>query len=376
MSRLFASRDTIAFSPTRLMPSPGRPLYALKGHSSRALRTLVRRDCPRLPGVYGMFDAAGELIYVGKAKRLRTRLLSYFRSRSWHDKAKRILSCTRTIAWETLPSEFAALLRELELIHDCQPRFNLRNNPGRRRYAYLCLGRRPAPYVFFTRSPASTALEWYGPVPRLPQIREAVRRINDGFRLRDCPQKQEMIFADQQQLFPEPLAAGCLRFEIGTCLGPCAALCSQRSYDRQVQATRTFLDGKNDELLKQLRQEMATASTALDYERAAALRDRLSVLQSLWDYLADVRATRAKFSFLYPVDGHDGRRLWYAVRQAKVVGVATDPRSAHKKRLHPLPAVDANNGAALSPVELDALLLLSTWFRQRPKEQAKWLPLE
>src|SRR5262249_13684616 len=150
-----------------------------------------------------------------------------------------------------------------------------------------CLGRRPAPYVFLTRSPASTALDWYGPVPRLPQIREAVRRINDSFRLRDCPQKQEMIFADQQQLFPVPMAAGCLRYEIGNCLGPCAALCSQRNYDRQVQSTRAFLDGNNDELFLRLRQEMTTASTALDYERAAAFRDQLNVLQSLWDYLGD-----------------------------------------------------------------------------------------
>jgi excinuclease ABC subunit C len=378
MSRLFASRNAIAFSPTRLLPPPARPLHTIQALVPKALRSLVRRECPRLPGVYGMFDANGELIYVGKAKRLRTRLLSYFLSRKWHDKAKRILSCTRTIAWEILPSEFAALLRELELIHDCQPRFNLRNNPGRRRYVYLCLGRRPAPYVFLTRSPASTALDWYGPIPNQPQLREAMRRINDGFRLRDCPQAQQMIFADQQELFPEPLAAACLRFEIGTCLGPCAALCSRSTYRRQVQSARAFLDGKDAALIDRLRQEMAASSTARDYERAATLRDQVSAVQALWDYLAYLREIRAKYTFAYPVDGHSGRRLWYFIRQAKVVTVVANPKNL---RLRPVgPSVNgdgsATNPTALSPIELDALLLLTSWFRKHPKEQAKWLPLD
>lgn len=378
MDRLFSHRNSIAFTPTRLLPPPPRPLRAIQGTSPKALRAALRRDCPRLPGVYGMFDARGELIYVGKAKRLRARLLSYFCSRSWREKAKRILAGTRTIAWETLPSEFAALLRELELIHDCQPRFNLRNNPGRRRFVYLCLGRRPAPYLFCTRALTRTALQWYGPIPAQRQLREAVRRINDRFRLRDCPVTQQMTFADQQELFPQPLAAGCLRFEIGTCLGPCAALCSRAAYSRQVQATRGFLDGQNDSMLQRLRQEMAAASAARDYERAAVLRDQLTAVQALWDYLAHVRETRAKYSFLYPVDGPGGGRLWYAIRQAKVIGVASDPVKLTHRRTRPRLNTDgtARNAAALSPIELDALLLLTSWFRMHPKEQAKWLPLE
>src|SRR5262249_38389065 len=150
----------------------------------------------------GMVDANDELIYVGKAKCLRARLLSYFRRGSRDAKAGRIVEQARRIAWEVLPSEFAALLRELELIRRWQPRCNVQGRPGRRRYVYVCLGRRPAPYLFLAAHPPGTAMAAFGPVPAGRRAREAVRRLNDWFRLRDCPQAQEMVFAEEVELFP------------------------------------------------------------------------------------------------------------------------------------------------------------------------------
>src|SRR5205823_6722999 len=140
-------------------------------------------------------DAAGELVYVGKAKSLRSRLLSYFRPNSRDPKAGRILEVTRLIAWEPAADEFAALLRELELIRRWQPRFNVQGQPRRWRRAYVCVGRRPAPYVFLAGRPPATAFALFGPVPAGRQAREGVRRVNDWFRLRDCPQAQAMVFA-------------------------------------------------------------------------------------------------------------------------------------------------------------------------------------
>src|SRR5262245_4781802 len=110
------------------------------------LRGQVHRDCPKTPGVYGMLDAHGDLVYVGKAKRLRQRLLSYFRPKSRDPKAGKVLRAARSIVWETVPSEFSALLRELELIRRWQPRLNIQGQPRRRRPVYVCLGRPPAPY--------------------------------------------------------------------------------------------------------------------------------------------------------------------------------------------------------------------------------------
>jgi excinuclease ABC subunit C len=324
-----------------------------------------------------MFDAHGELIYVGKAKRLRTRLLSYFRVRGRDRKAERILKCARAIAWEVVPSEFAALLRELELIHERQPRFNVRHHPGRRRHVYICLGRAPAPYVFTSRHPAASLAHVFGPAPGGAMLREAVRRINDGFRLRDCPRKQQMIFADQGRLFPEPLAAGCLRLEIGTCLGPCAAACSRPDYAAHVKKARAFLEGRDDALLQRLRDDMAKVAATQNYERAAALRDQLEAVQWLWNYLDAVRHARERFSLLYPVTGYDGRRLWYAIHQAKVMAVFPHPASAAAKRdlidriagiYHPI-----SKSAGLSLGELDAVQLLMAWFRKFPKEAQKCL---
>src|SRR5262249_59620109 len=125
-----------------------------------------------------------ELIYVGKAKCLRSRLLSYFRPRSRDPKAGRIVEHTFVIAWELATSEFAALLRELELIRRWQPRFNVQGQPyRRRRRVYVCVGRRPAPYVFTAAAPPRTARDIFGPVPKGGTVRGGVGGVEAWFRV-------------------------------------------------------------------------------------------------------------------------------------------------------------------------------------------------
>src|SRR5205809_6003037 len=151
MKGLFQRQTFSGFGPLGLAVDSEAPsLYVVRSRRPARLRARVRTDGPRLPGVYGMVDEGGELIYVGKAKCLRSRLLSYFRPRSRDPKAGRILQHTRKLVWEYVPSEFAALLRELELIRRWRPRFNVQGQPHRQR-TYICLGRQPAPYVFLTR---------------------------------------------------------------------------------------------------------------------------------------------------------------------------------------------------------------------------------
>src|SRR6185436_5115761 len=115
-------------------------------------------------GVYGMVDLRGEVIYVGKARCLRSRLLSYFRPKSRDPKAGDIIRRTRLLAWEVLPTELSALLRELELIRRWQPRFNVQGQPRRRRPQWVCIGRPPAPQVFLAPRIPSTAQAVFGPV--------------------------------------------------------------------------------------------------------------------------------------------------------------------------------------------------------------------
>jgi excinuclease UvrABC nuclease subunit len=175
-----------------------------------------------------MLDGDGLILYVGKAKRLRTRLLNYFRkSCAERKKAQRLLRRTHCIAWEYSPHEFAALLRELELIRLHRPRFNVMGQPLLRRRAYVCLGKAPAPYVYVANEPPTIG-HWFGPLVARREIHDAVRHLNDLFLLRDCPTKQQAIrFADQGTLLEGvPEAAACIRHELKKCLGPCAGLCT------------------------------------------------------------------------------------------------------------------------------------------------------
>jgi excinuclease ABC subunit C len=378
MTTLFSSQDFSDFGPHALDPQGGAggtaPLFRIQGESLRELRTRVRQCCPARSGVYGMLDAQGTLVYVGKARRLRVRLLGYFHRRRGRAKERRILSGTRGIVWEKSPSEFAALLRELELIRRWQPRFNVRGRSQGRRHTYVCLGRAPAPYVYLAPRPARTAQAVFGPVPAGRHAREAVRRLNDGFRLRDCPQRQEMRFADQDELFPLPVAAGCLRHEIGTCLGPCTGLCAPSAYQGQVRAAEAFLRGTDLSLLETLEREMAAASAGLAFERAVTLRDGLNVLRWLREQCDALRLAQERYSFVYPVSGHDGEVIWYLVHRGRVSAAAREPgRNADRQataalieRIYfdrALPPAPPPAGA------VDQLLLVVSWFRQHPAER-------
>jgi excinuclease ABC subunit C len=375
---LFARCTFTDFGPDRLHPvAQPPPVHRVDGPGTARLRRGVREDGPRLPGVYGMLDRHGDLIYVGKAKCLRTRLLSYFRPRSRDAKAGRIVDHTGAVVWEVCPSEFGALHRELELIRRWRPRFNVQGQPTGLRFTYVCLGRKPAPYGFLARRPPAGAVARFGPVPAGRQAADAVRRLNDFFRLRDCAQSQEMVFAEQVELFPVPLAAGCLRHELGTCLGPCAAACTRETYAAQVAAARAFLAGTDTAALKTLQRAMHAASAELAFERAAALRDKLQALRWLHEQLEALREARAKGSFVYPVHGHDGSRLWYLLRGGWTVTAVAEPTDAEargrvKGLLEDLYRRDAVAGAELAE-RLEGVLLVASWFRRYPEERQRVL---
>jgi len=364
---LFARQAYTGFGPSGLWPAdqPAPLVTVIDSGLARRLRRRVREECPRQPGVYGMIDAAGALIYVGKAKCLRSRLLSYFRPRSRDPKAGHILADTRLLSWERTPSEFAALLRELELIRRWQPRWNVQGQPKRRRRWYLCVGRRPAPTAFLAGKPPRTALAVFGPLPVGRQASDAVRRINDWFQLRDCPQSQEMVFADQPELFPGPRTPACLRHELGACLGPCAALCSRAQYEKQVRAALAFLEGKDLSPLQILEREMQAAAGQMLFERAAALRDKVGVLTWLSKHLERLRQALAH-SFLYTVASPGGSAWCYVIHGGRVAAVLAGSAAG-------VPVV-ANVPGPPSLEEIDQVLLVAAWFRKHPRELERTRP--
>jgi excinuclease ABC subunit C len=375
---LFARLTFTGFGAHSLLSGVAAPpLEVIHGHRPGRLRAKVRARCPRVPGVYGMVDATGELIYVGKAKCLRARLLSYFRPRSRDPKAGRIVGNTFVIAWEPAASEFAALLRELELIRRWQPRFNVQGQPHRRRRIYVCVGRKPAPYVFTSARPPRTARQVFGPVPAGDKVREAVRRVNDWFRLRDCPQAQEMVFADQRELFPLELSPGCIRHEIGQCLGPCAAVCSRDDYAAGAAAAVAFLEGGDRAALVAIERDMLAASAATQFERAAALRDKLASLQWLAGHLDHLREAAGQ-SFVYALPSDEGPELWYAIHGGRVRAVFPAPHDDATRR-HAAAALaaiypkSAGEPGGLSVHEIDGVLLVASWFRRNSAERQRRL---
>ncbi len=336
----------------------------------RACRGLVRSRCQPVPGVYGMIDDQGQLIYVGKSKALQKRLLSYFSQGDTASKARRIIARTRRLVWELAGHEFSALVRELELIRRWRPRFNVRGQPRRLRSYYLCLGRGPAGHAYLAARPAPRSQWLFGPVRS--RWKDAVRTLNDCFQLRDCSDRVPIRFRDQLELFSQQPAPGCLRHELGACLGPCAAACTQASYDERVLAAKRFLEGSDRSLLDRLHADMRSAAAVRQFERAAYLRDLWRELAALADHLESLRDARRRFSFVYPLPDSGGAWRWVFVRHGQVVAASEAPRNRPTTR-RCLKLLEETYRSDPDPLhqpreDHDMLLLVNGWFRQFPEE--------
>jgi excinuclease ABC subunit C len=339
-----------------------------------ALRKQVQAGARNLPGTYRMLGEGGEILYVGKSKQVRSRLLSYFRAKDG-EKALRIVREAHTVEWEYEPSEFAALLRELELIKRFRPRFNVQHKRDGR-YSFLKLSAGAAPKLFVVQSVADDAAAYFGPFRGGRRIEEAVRELNDLLGLRDCALSTPIRFADQSDLFGLERTPLCHRAPIGRCAGPCAALCTEGEYLRRVKLARAFLDGDADEPLEWLSVRMLEASERWNFEYAAQLRDRAERLEALRDEFARLREALDGLSFLYPVSGQEGEDRVYLVRRGTVRACVPAPRTAAQhRRLADLVrehfAQSEPGGALVAKHQVDEILLLARWFRLHPDELTK-----
>jgi excinuclease ABC subunit C len=341
------------------------------------MRAHVRATAKDRPGVYRWLSPEGEVVYVGKSKKIRTRLLSYFRCGS-EEKGSRIVREATSIEWEYTPSEFAALLEELRLIKRFRPRLNVAMKRDARHFAFIKLTRGPAPKLLVVRGAgADDAQIYYGPFHGAQRVGEAVRELNDALGLRDCRLDQPMHFADQPELFQIfPRTPGCIRHEIKKCLGPCVGGCTAQEYEERVRMVRGFLDGADDGPMELLRAEMESASEQLAFERAAVLRDKLQRLEALREQFIRFRFAVETLSFVYTVPGHDGDDRVYLIRRGRVRGEYAMPRS-ERDRMRLLEMVEdvfspAERDTSQVPShEVDELLLLSAWFRRFPAELAR-----
>ena len=373
---LFAD-DFDGFGPSRFRPADEiAPVFEVRGKRHSKLKRGTRKNAPKVPGVYGMLDGRGRLIYVGKAKNLRARLLSYFRENSREAKAGKIIEQTKRLVWEQCGDELAALLRELELIQRLRPRYNVLGVPGFQRHHYICVGKAPGAHVYVTSAPTGKEHGVYGPFVKWHKSDDAVRRLNDWFKLRDCPQTVPLTFAEQGALFDPDRSAKCLRFELQTCCGPCVGACTRQDYAAGVRGAKAFLDGRNRSILRALEEQMAAAAGEFQFEKAASLRDKLHALQWLDDRLSLLRTARDRNSFVYPLEGTDGRTRWYLIHRGEVQAVSFPPDAESAPRVASLLSAtfaDRPVPAVLSDIAVDSVLLVSGWFRTNANERAKLL---
>lgn len=322
----------VNFGDDRLMPYSIADLVRIDSPRTEELRTLAAQHAPKVPGVYGMLDATGRLIYVGKSKSLRNRLLSYFMPNNTDEKAGRIVQAAESIVWEKQPSDFAALLREQMLIRRWQPRLNVVGMPKRQQQAFLCLGNAPAEHFYLSKQFDPEATGCHGPFHGMGNLHRAVEILNRLYLLRDCSQKTPMLYTDQLQLFDIEMRAGCVRQEIGTCLAPCLRTCSRQRYGQQLEQALAFLNGSSTEILVQVEETMQRAAVGQHFEHAARMRDDWKILKWLSNRLANFKRAREQYSFIYSVKGFDGRDIWYLIRKGGVEHALASPKNATQWR--------------------------------------------
>ncbi len=224
---------------------------------------------PAKPGVYIFRDAKAKVIYIGKAASLRNRVRNYFgAAHSFEAKTRRLVEQIAEIDFILTGTVQEALLLEATMIKRHQPFFNVRLKDDKH-YPYLKIDvKEQWPRVEITRRVRNDGARYFGPFASAGSVRRTLDLVKKLFPWRSCT---KVITGDD----PRP----CLEYYIHRCIGPCASLCSKEEYDTVIGQTIMFLEGRTDEIGRDLRREMQAASEALEYERAARLRDQVQAIE-------------------------------------------------------------------------------------------------
>jgi excinuclease ABC subunit C len=292
------------------LPADTDAVAAARDRSAAAEKV---RGFPTTPGVYLMKDAAGRVIYVGKAKNLRARAGSYFLKAAAEDRRTAdLVREIRDIDYLEAESEVDALLLESRLVKDVQPRFNsdLKDD---KTFPYLQITtHEDFPRVEFTRTPRQKGVKLYGPFTSAGSLRGAIVVLQRIFKFRTCT--LDIDAHDEQWRWFRP----CLLASIDQCTAPCNLRISKEEYRKDINRLKTFLDGGKKRLLEEMRDDMLAASAKLEFEKAARLRDEIRLLETL-DQRGDLEENVQPEVFLVdPKKGLSGLE--------KVLGLKQPPR--------------------------------------------------
>ncbi len=223
---------------------------------------------PGRPGVYRMLDGDGLILYVGKARNLKSRVASYFQPSNVQPKVQALVAKTANMEVTITNSDTEALLLEYNLIKKHRPRFNvvLRDDKS---FPYLHLEtNHDFPRLNFYRGSRKEPGRYFGPYPSAGAVRDTLQQLQKLFRIRNC---DDAYFANRSR--------PCLQYQIQRCTAPCVGLVSKEHYARDVSAAIKVLEGRNDEVGEELGRRMDAAAERLDFEEAAQLRDQLAKLK-------------------------------------------------------------------------------------------------
>jgi excinuclease ABC subunit C len=234
----------------------------------------IINSLPDTPGIYKYYDAEGTLMYIGKAKRLKKRVSSYFNKQHYENRKTAVMvGKIADIHFTLVDSEIDALLLENSLIKKFQPRFNISLKDDKT-YPWICIKRERFPRVFATRTYVRDGSEYFGPYASGSMMHTILDMIKVLFPTRNCN-----LFLSEQNINEGKFKA-CMEYQIGNCKAPCVALQTEDDYNETIREIKHILKGNITVVVNQLKQMMQEASQELRFEAAASIKQKLDLLQN------------------------------------------------------------------------------------------------